>query len=72
MARDYYSVRASRYRKVLELAIADIYRHDRKKMRVIFSALESLHYNVLGYRGQLEEALKYIQRAEAAIKALEL
>jgi hypothetical protein len=70
-ARDYYSLRASRFRKVLELAMADLYRYDRKQMRVIFAACEGLQYNVLGYKAKLEQAIKYIKRAERAIKALE-
>jgi hypothetical protein len=38
---------------------------------VIFAACESLQYNVLGYKAKLEQAIKYIKRAEKAIKALE-
>ena len=71
MARDYQSKKASRYRKVLELAMADTWQGDRKQLRIIFATLQSLNYNVLGYRAKLETALKYVARAEAAIKALE-
>ena len=69
--RDYYSKKSSRYRKILELAMTETVHCERKQMRVIFLALESLNYNVLGYRSKLEWALKYVTRAENAIKALE-
>ena len=69
---DFYSRKARKYRRVLELAMDDVSRYERKQMRVIFATLEGLNYNVLGYRTKLEMAIKYIQRAENAIKALEI
>ena len=71
VARDYFSMKSARYRRVLELAMTDLPRYERKKLRAIFLACQNLHFIVPGYRNQLEYAIKFIKRAEKAIKALE-
>jgi hypothetical protein len=72
-ARDYYSLKSSRYRRILELAMSDTWKHSKRELRAIYAALQGppCNYNVLGYRAQLEMAIKYVKRAEKAIKALE-
>jgi len=58
-------------KKILEISVSDLYRHERKAIRRVFEACESDHYNVLGYRHVLERATKILTRAVAAIEAME-
>jgi len=58
-------------KKILEISISSLYRHERKAIRRVFEACESDHYNVQGYRHVLERATKVLTRAVAAIDAME-
>jgi hypothetical protein len=58
-------------KRILEISVSSLYRHERKAIRRVFDACESDHYNVQGYRHVLERATKILTRAVAAIDAME-
>jgi hypothetical protein len=58
-------------KRILEISVSSLYRHERKAVRRVFDACESDHYNVQGYRHLLERATKVLTRAVAAIDAME-
>jgi hypothetical protein len=58
-------------KRILEISVSDLYRHERKAIRRVFEACESDHYNVQGYKHVLERATKVLTRAVAAIEAME-
>lgn len=59
-------------RKILEISLANVWDGEKVELRKMFESLQKQNYGVLGYRYRLELALKYVVRAEAAIKALNL
>lgn len=62
----------SRLRKrVLEMATQPECRMYRRELRQIFYLLDQQHYNVAGYKAQLERALGVVNKAMVAINALE-
>jgi hypothetical protein len=58
-------------KRILEISVSDLYRHERKAIRRVFEACESDNYNVQGYKHVLERATKVLTRAVAAIEAME-
>lgn len=61
----------ARRRRVLTEAISQLSPRERKRLQAIYDILRKDGYGIGGYASQLEDALKYVRRAEVAINALE-
>lgn len=61
----------ARRRQIMDLALKDVYPGARKLYKAIYDVIKKDGYGVAGYSQQLRNALKYVERAEIAINALE-
>jgi hypothetical protein len=67
----YYAKRDSRHRRVLELALYDVWIGEKRNLRALYALLQKQGYGVRGYNHRLEQALNFVNKATAAIAELE-
>lgn len=61
----------SRRRKVLELALSQVWHNEKQYLRPMYALLFKQGWGVRAYRARLELALKYVNRTLDALDALE-